>query len=223
MDLEVQKGRTVAILGPSGSGKTTLMNMVGGLDQPTEGKVTVDGVDLGSLRGKGLDDYRLRKVGFIFQFYNLIPTFTAAENVEFPMSLAGVGKEERRQVALDLLRKVGMEDRAGHFPDELSGGEQQRVAIARALANDPPVMIGDEPTGDLDSKSARKLMQLLKSIRKEKGTTLLLVTHDPLVVAECDSAYSMRDGRIIKTLTSKDIDNARASAAHDEAMVEGSF
>lgn len=213
----------MAILGPSGSGKTTLMNMVGGLDQPTEGKVTVDGVDLGSLRGKGLDDYRLRKVGFIFQFYNLIPTFTAAENVEFPMSLAGVGKEERRQVALDLLRKVGMEDRAGHFPDELSGGEQQRVAIARALANDPPVMIGDEPTGDLDSKSARKLMQLLKSIRKEKGTTLLLVTHDPLVVAECDSAYSMRDGRIIKTLTSKDIDNARASAAHDEAMVEGSF
>ncbi|HYC26923.1 MAG TPA: ABC transporter ATP-binding protein [Nitrososphaerales archaeon] len=220
VDLSVQRGRTVAILGPSGSGKSTLLNVVGGLDKPTEGKAWVDGVDLNKISGSELDEYRLHKIGFVFQFFNLISTFTSVENVEFPMGLAGVEKSERREKAMSLLKEVGLEGRADHLPDELSGGEQQRVAIARALANDPPIILGDEPTGDLDSKSARKFMQLLKSIRKERKMTMLLVTHDPIVVAECDVAYAMRDGQIVKTLSSKDIENARTSAAHDEAMLE---
>jgi len=221
VDLSVPRGRTVAILGPSGSGKSTLMNIIGGLDRPTEGKALVDGVDLGTLTGAKLDEYRLRKIGFIFQFFNLVSTFTALENVEFPLSLAGAPKESRRSKAAALLKEVGLGGREDHLPDQLSGGEQQRVAIARALANDPPILLGDEPTGDLDSKSARKFMQLLKTIRKERKMTMVMVTHDPIVVAECDVAYAMRDGTITRTLAAKDIENAKSSAAHDEAMLEG--
>lgn len=183
-------------MGPSGSGKTTLLNLIGGLDRPTRGKVVVDGLDLTSMNEGELAEYRLRRVGFVFQFYNLIPTLTALENVELPMALAGVPRKERRRRALELLRAVGLEARADHRPDELSGGEQQRVAIARALANKPAIVLADEPTGDLDSRSAKLLMDLVRRLNKEDGQTFIIVTHDPIVVEACTRVYNIRDGRI---------------------------
>jgi putative ABC transport system ATP-binding protein len=198
IDLAVARGEIVGIVGPSGSGKTTLLNLIGGLDKPTGGKVIVDGTDLSQLSGAKLADYRLRKIGFIFQFYNLIPILTAVENVELPMSFAGERADERRSRALTLLKTVGLEARSEHKPEEMSGGEQQRVAVARALANNPAIVLGDEPTGDLDSKSARSLMELIDSLRKERGCTFVLVTHDPIVVERCDRAYSVRDGKVLR-------------------------
>jgi putative ABC transport system ATP-binding protein len=183
-------------MGPSGSGKTTLLNIIGGLDKPTQGKIFVDGADITSLNEKDLADYRLKKVGFIFQFYNLIPTLTAIENVEVPMALAGLPKNERREKALNLLRMVGLESRADHKPDELSGGEQQRVAIARALANNPSIVLADEPTGDLDSKSAVAFMKIVRDLNKRSNQTFIIVTHDPLVVERCTKIYTIRDGRL---------------------------
>ncbi|MBS7624838.1 MAG: ABC transporter ATP-binding protein [Candidatus Bathyarchaeia archaeon] len=196
VNLQVSSGEIVGIMGPSGSGKTTLLNLIGGLDRPTSGKVFVDGVDITTLGESELADYRLRKVGFVFQFYNLIPTLTALENVEVPLALAGVSKNERRERALSLLRMVGLEARADHKPDELSGGEQQRVAIARALANNPSIVLADEPTGDLDSKSATALMNLIKELNRKNGQTFIIVTHDPIVTQACTTIYTMRDGRI---------------------------
>jgi putative ABC transport system ATP-binding protein len=196
VDLKILNGDIICITGPSGSGKTTLLNLIGGLDKPTNGTVFVDNVDLTTLNSKQLADYRLQKMGFIFQFYNLMPVLTAVENVEVPLALAKVPKGERRARALELLRTVGLEARAEHKPDELSGGEQQRVAIARALANNPTVILGDEPTGDLDSKSAMAFMGLVKDLNKRTNQTFIMVTHDPLVVREGTKAYSMRDGRI---------------------------
>ncbi|MEM1607337.1 MAG: ABC transporter ATP-binding protein [Candidatus Bathyarchaeia archaeon] len=196
VNLQVLSGEIIGIMGPSGSGKTTLLNLIGGLDKPTSGKIFVDGVDITALGEKDLADYRLRKVGFVFQFYNLIPTLTALENVEIPMALAGVLKKERRERALNLLKMVGLEDRADHKPDELSGGEQQRVAIARALANNPSIVLADEPTGDLDSKSALALMSLIKDLNKRNGQTFIIVTHDPIVAERCTKIYTIRDGRI---------------------------
>ena len=197
IDLSVDRGEIVGIVGPSGSGKTTFLNLVGGLDRPSGGKVIVDGTDLNSLDDAALAHYRLRRIGFIFQFYNLMSTLTALENVELPMDFAGAGRADQQSHALALLQKVGLENRMRHMPDELSGGEQQRVAIARALANNPSIILGDEPTGDLDSAAAKDLMDLLQSLRKQEGTTFLLVTHDPIVVAKCDRAYSMRDGKVV--------------------------
>jgi putative ABC transport system ATP-binding protein len=196
IDLEVTKGDIVCITGPSGSGKTTLLNLIGGLDKATSGTVLVDNTDLTNLGNKELADYRLRKVGFIFQFYNLIPTLTALENVEVPLAFAKVPKAKRGVHALDLLKTVGLEPRADHKPDELSGGEQQRVAIARALANNPTVILADEPTGDLDSKSTTAFMELVKHLNEKTKQTFIIVTHDPLVVRECSKAYAIRDGRI---------------------------
>ena len=204
IDMSISRGEIVGIVGPSGSGKTTLLNLIGGLDRPTRGKVLVDVIDLGQLSEKQLADYRLHKVGFIFQFYNLIPTLTAGENVELPMSLAGVSTEQRRRQSLSLLKTVGLEARVDHKPEEMSGGEQQRVAVARALANNPSIILGDEPTGDLDSKSASSLMELISGLRKESRCTFILVTHDPLVVDECDRAYSIRDGRIIREISKEE-------------------
>lgn len=213
VDISVASGEVVGIVGPSGSGKTTLLNLIGGLDRPTRGKVIIDGMDLNQLDDARLAEYRLRKVGFIFQFYNLIPTMTALENVELPLDLARVPRQERVERARDLLKIVGLELRLGHMPDELSGGEQQRVAVARALANNPSVVLGDEPTGDLDSKSAESLMELIMSLRREKKTTFILVTHDPIVVAKCDRSYSVRDGRILREISSQEserlMDNQR--------------
>ena len=198
MNLEVAKGEILGIIGPSGSGKTTLLNLIGGLDRPSKGNVQVDGVDLGKLGDAELTDYRLHKVGFIFQFYNLIPTMNSVENVMLPMNLAKVPLAEQEQRALNLLDMVGLGARADHMPDELSGGEQQRVAVARALANHPAIVLADEPTGDLDSKSAKKLMDVLKSLRKEEHATFVLVTHDPIVVAECNRVCAIRDGKITR-------------------------
>jgi putative ABC transport system ATP-binding protein len=208
IDLKVSSGDIICITGPSGSGKTTLLNLIGGLDKPTSGTVFVDNVDLTTLDGKELADYRLRKMGFIFQFYNLMPVLTAIENVEVPLALAKVPKGERRARALELLRTVGLEGRAEHTPDELSGGEQQRVAIARALANNPSVILGDEPTGDLDSKSAAALMDFVKDLNKRTNQTFIMVTHDPLVVRESTKAYAMRDGRIERELQREEMSRA---------------
>ena len=205
VDLKVASGDIICITGPSGSGKTTLLNLIGGLDKPTSGTIFVDNVDLTTLSGKELADYRLRKMGFIFQFYNLMPVLTAVENVEVPLALAKVPKGERKARALELLRMVGLEARAEHKPDELSGGEQQRVAIARALANNPTVILGDEPTGDLDSKSAAALMDFVKDLNKRTNQTFIMVTHDPLVVRESTKAYAMRDGRIERELPKEEM------------------
>jgi putative ABC transport system ATP-binding protein len=196
IDLKIVNGDIICITGPSGSGKTTLLNLIGGLDRPTQGTVFVDNVDLVNLSSKQLADYRLQKIGFIFQFYNLLPVLTALENVEVPLAFARVSKGERRVRALELLKTVGLEARADHKPDELSGGEQQRVAIARALANNPSVILADEPTGDLDSKSAMAFMELVKDLNKRTNQTFIMVTHDPLVVRESTKTYTMRDGRI---------------------------
>jgi putative ABC transport system ATP-binding protein len=220
VDLTVGKGEVVGIVGPSGSGKTTLLNLIGGLDRPTRGRVSVDGVDLSRLDDGGLAGYRLRRVGFIFQFYNLIPTMTALENVELPLSLAGVPKLERAGRASALMETVGLGSRTGHMPDELSGGEQQRVAVARALANNPSVVLGDEPTGDLDSKSAEALMELIISLRKQREATFILVTHDPIVVAHCDRSYSVRDGRILREISTQE---SAGMAENQRAMMDGLY
>ena len=205
ISLKIQKREIVGIIGPSGSGKTTLLNLIGGLDRPSKGKIIVDRIDLNQLHDSDLADYRLNKIGFIFQFYNLISSLNAVENVELPLSLAGDSKEDMRKRAAELLSTVGLSDRSEHYPDEMSGGEQQRVAIARALANDPSVILADEPTGDLDSKSAKVLMDLIRSLRKEKQATFIMVTHDPIVVDTCDRAFAVRDGKITHELSSADL------------------
>jgi putative ABC transport system ATP-binding protein len=203
VNITIAKGEIIGIIGPSGSGKTTLLNLIGGLDSPSHGKIMVDGVDLGELDEGQLADYRLKKIGFIFQFYNLISTLTALENVELPMGLASVPKREREERARELLETVGLSLRVNHMPEELSGGEQQRVAVARALSNSPSVILGDEPTGDLDSKSAKALMDLIWTLRKEKKVTFVLVTHDPIVVSRCDRVYSIRDGKVVREIVPK--------------------
>lgn len=206
IDIKVGTGEIVGIIGPSGSGKTTLLNLLGGLDRPTSGKVIVDKVELNEMSDKDLTDYRLFRIGFIFQFYNLISTLSAEENVEIPMMLAGVkSKAERQERAMELLKIVGLEGRRDHKPDELSGGEQQRVAVARALANNPAVILADEPTGDLDSRSAKILMDLVKDIQRQRKATFVLVTHDPLVLSKCDRAYAMRDGKVTHELSGENI------------------
>jgi putative ABC transport system ATP-binding protein len=215
IDLEINKGEIVGIIGPSGSGKSTLLNLIGGLDKCSKGSVKIEGKDLEDLNDKELTDFRLKTVGFIFQFYNLISTLTALENVELPLNLANVPREKRRQKAMELLTLVGLEHRANHVPDEMSGGEQQRVAVARALANDPAVILGDEPTGDLDSKSAKKLMDLIRALRRDKKITFVLVTHDPIVVDACDKVFSIRDGKIAKEFSQTDVQHQRLSENRD--------
>src|SRR5216683_4541119 len=179
MDLQVPSGEFVALMGPSGSGKTTLLNLIAGIDRPTSGEVIVAGTDVGRLSESELARWRSHNVGFIFQFYNLIPVLTALENVELPLLLTSLSKKERRERALTALRVVGLADRAGHYPRQLSGGQEQRVAIARAIVADPVVLVADEPTGDLDAKSTEQILDLLQRLNQELGTTLLMVTHDP--------------------------------------------
>jgi len=200
VNITIRRGEILGVIGPSGSGKTTFLNMVGGLDKPTRGKVLVDGVDLATMNESKLADYRLKKIGFVFQFYNLLSTLNAVENVELPMDFAKVEEIERTNRSRELLKTVGLAARISHMPEEMSGGEQQRVAVARALSNVPAVILGDEPTGDLDSKSAKSLMDLIWSLRKEKKVTFVLVTHDPLVVARCDRVISFRDGKITREI-----------------------
>ena len=179
MNLQVPAGEFVALMGPSGSGKTTLLNLIAGIDRPTSGSVTVAGTDVAQLSESDLARWRSRSVGFIFQFYNLIPVLTALENVELPLLLTRLGKAERRERALTALRVVGLADRSPHYPRQLSGGQEQRVAIARAIVGDPSVLVADEPTGDLDAKSAEEILALLESLNRDFHKTIVMVTHDP--------------------------------------------
>jgi putative ABC transport system ATP-binding protein len=199
VNLVVPKGEIVSIMGTSGSGKTTLLNIIGGVDRPTVGEVKVDGVDIARLNESQLAVFRLEKIGFIFQFYNLFPMLSAFENIEFPLILAKKSKIEREARVWSLLEAVGMKDRADHRPDELSGGEQQRIGIARALANNPALVLADEPTGDLDSENATAFMKLVRQLNKTHTQTFLIVTHDPIVSKECDKIYMIRDGELHKS------------------------
>jgi putative ABC transport system ATP-binding protein len=196
VDLDVDEGDFVLVSGPSGSGKTTLLNVLGALDRPTSGQVTVLGRDVSDLSDDELSDLRLRTIGFVFQSYNLIPTLTAYENIEFPMVLSGKTENERREKVEDLLGLVGLENRGRNKPDQLSGGEQQRIAVARALANDPKIILADEPTGNLDTRSSTKVFSLLREVNEELFVTIITVSHDPKFLQHCRRGVVIVDGRV---------------------------
>jgi len=195
--IELQKGEFVAVMGPSGSGKTTLLNIMGALDRPTKGKIYIEGKDLTKLSEGELSLIRRDKIGFVFQFYNLISVLTAQENIELPMLIAGVPKEKRTTRVQSLLKMVGLFERAEHKPDELSGGEQQRVAIARAMANKPAIILADEPTGDLDIETSKEVMSVLRDLAKREGVSVVVVTHNPVVAKLADRVLQIRNGKII--------------------------
>ena len=199
VNLKVEKGDFITILGPSGSGKSTLLNMIGALDKPSEGKVLVNGVDVSSLNDNQLADLR-QSIGFVFQFFNLIPRLSARGNVELTLSIAGLGKQEKRKHAEDLLESVGLKERMNHKPSELSGGERQRVAIARAMANNPGFLLMDEPTGNIDSKTANDIIGLIKQLNTEKGVTVIMITHDQQLATQAKRIVKMLDGTIIKEI-----------------------
>jgi len=195
VNLKIKKGDFLAIVGPSGSGKSTMMNLVGALDLATEGAIFLDGQNIEQLHESELARIRGKKIGFIFQTFNLIPTLTALENVTLPMMFQGYSKEERLERGKDLLKQVGLEKRMKHLPSELSGGERQRVAIARALANDPDVILADEPTGNLDTKTGKQVIEILKNLNKQ-GKTIIMVTHDLEMAQQADKIIRLRDGKI---------------------------
>ena len=199
VNLKVESGDFLAVLGPSGSGKSTLLNLIGALDKPTEGKMLIEGVDISILNDNQLADLR-RRVGFVFQFFNLIPRFTARENVELSMSIADVSRAERRKQAEEVLETVGLKERMNHKPAELSGGEQQRVAIVRALANNPKFLLRDEPTGNIDSKTASEIMGLVKRLNEEKSVTIIMVTHDQRLATHAKRMVQMFDGVITREI-----------------------
>ena len=199
VNLKVESGDFLAILGPSGSGKSTLLNLVGALDKPTEGSMLIEGTDVSTLNDDQLADLR-RRIGFVFQFFNLIPRFTARENVELSMSIAGLSRAERRKRAEGLLETVGLKERMNHKPTELSGGEQQRVAIARALANNPKFFLMDEPTGNIDSKTATEIISLIKKLNEEKAVTIIMVTHDERLASQSKRIVQMFDGLIVEEI-----------------------
>ncbi|MEX2270950.1 MAG: ABC transporter ATP-binding protein [Vicinamibacterales bacterium] len=194
LSLTIEKGRAAAITGPSGSGKSTLLGLIAGLDAPTSGRIVVDGVTLTRLDEGRLARLRGERIGIVFQFFHLIPSLTALENVMVPLELAD--RPDARSRATALIDDVGLADRGHHYPSQLSGGEQQRVAIARALANDPVVLLADEPTGNLDSATGHQVIEILLDVNRRRGTTLLLVTHDPELAAKADLTVQLRDGRI---------------------------
>ncbi len=194
IDLHIDKGEIVSIVGPSGAGKTTLLQIIGSLDKPDSGSVIVDGIDTTRLSSKRLSDFRNRHIGFVFQFHQLLPEFTAIENIMIPAYIAGVSPKAARQRAEELLGFMGMSDRAHHKPNELSGGEKQRVAVARALVNNPAVILGDEPSGSLDSKNREELYQLFFDLRSQYGQTFVIVTHDEGLANITDRTIKMRDG-----------------------------
>ncbi len=196
--MRANRGDVVAIMGPSGSGKSTILNLIGALDRPTTGKIFLNGIDISQLPEEKLGEVRRKLIGFVFQFYNLIPVLTAYENIELPMLIAGIGAHERRERALELLEMVGLSNRGHHRPDELSGGEQQRVAIARALAKRPPIVLADEPTGDLDSKTGQQVTEILRDLAKKENSTVIMVTHDHRMASLTDRILEIQDGRIFK-------------------------
>ena len=197
VDFELTAGEWVSLAGPSGSGKSTLLHVIGGLDRPNDGAVTVDGVDLTDLGEAQLADLRLRKIGFVFQAYNLIPVLSALENVEFIMQLQGVAGGERRQRALSALDSLGLGELAERRPGEMSGGQQQRVAIARAIVTDPVLLLADEPSANLDTATTKELLDLLRRLNHERGVTILTATHDPMVMGYTSRQVNLRDGYVV--------------------------
>ncbi len=195
VDLTIPAGRVAAITGPSGSGKSTLLGLIAGLDAPSTGRISVDGIDITTLGEDALAALRGRRIGFVFQFFHLLPSLTALENVLVPMEIAGASGAPSRATAL--LAEVGLSERGHHYPSQLSGGEQQRVAIARALSNDPPLLLADEPTGNLDSTTGHQVIELLLGVNRSRGTTLVLVTHDPELAAVAGVTIALRDGRVV--------------------------
>jgi putative ABC transport system ATP-binding protein len=198
LSLQIPPRRFLAIVGPSGSGKSTLLGLIAGLDAPTSGSVVIDGIDITTLDEDRLAKLRGEKIGFVFQFFHLIPSLTALENVSVPMEI--IGARNARSRAESLLEEVGLTGRAHHYPSQLSGGEQQRVALARALANDPPIVLADEPTGNLDTTNGRHIMELLREIHAARGTTIVLVTHDAELASMADARLGLRDGRVVETV-----------------------
>jgi len=196
LTLTLERGEFTVLAGPSGSGKTTVLNLIGCLDQPSAGEVRVDGRDVGTSSVKALADFRLRTIGFIFQSYNLIPVLTAEENAEFTLMLQGVVKTERQRRVRQLFAELGIAGLEGRRPNDLSGGQQQRVAVARAMAAEPAVILADEPTANLDSKSAEDLLELMRQLNREKGTTFVFSSHDPMVIAHARRVVRLRDGRL---------------------------
>ena len=196
LDLDVPRSQCLAIIGPSGSGKSTLLGLIAGLDAPTSGQILIDGTDITALDEDALAQLRGEKIGFVFQFFHLVPSLTALENILVPMEIAG--RRDARARAQSLLDEVGLHDRGHHYPSQLSGGEQQRIAIARALANDPPLILADEPTGNLDTTNGRNILDLLLAVRKARGATLVIVTHDTSVAAVADARLTLRDGRPVE-------------------------
>lgn len=203
VSLQIDKGEFTAIVGPSGSGKTTLLNLIGGLDKPTSGKIFVDGTDISTYKEDELINFRLHHIGFVFQAYNLIPVFTAKENVEFIMLLQNISRDEREKRAIDFLDAVGLKDRINNFPTELSGGQQQRVAVARALASTPSFVLADEPTANLDSVSAESLLDLMEELNVKHNMTFIFSTHDEKVIRRAHRIIQLRDGKIEKDIISK--------------------
>ncbi len=202
VDMDIYAGEMVSIVGPSGSGKSTLLGLIGGLDTATQGKIEIDGVDVTRMNEDQLTEIRNEKIGFIFQFFNLIPTLTAQENVALPIQFARKPKYNPDKRARELLELLGLGDRVRHRPSELSGGQQQRVAIARALANNPPILLADEPTGNLDTESGRLVLEALKQIQHESGTTVVIVTHDPTLAEFTDRTITLVDGEIVPNVIS---------------------
>ena len=197
VNLAFKEGEFTCIVGPSGSGKTTLLNMLGGLDSPTGGEIRIDDTDITALKSRELIDFRMRNIGFVFQSFNLIPVLTAKENVEFIMQLQGVNKEKRDNRTLELLKSVGLKDKVNTRPAKLSGGQQQRVAVARALASKPKFILADEPTANLDSKSAENLLEIMETLNKEENITFIFSTHDARVVAKARRVITLEDGKIV--------------------------
>lgn len=198
INLDIKEGEFLAIMGPSGSGKSTFANVIGGLDKPTSGDVVVDGECINKLNDKHISNYRNKKVGFVFQSFCLLPTYTAIENVMIPLILTGERSSIRKQKAYECLKEVGLENRADHKPYQLSGGERQRVSVARALINQPQIIIADEPTGNLDTKRSEEIVSLLKELNRKKKITVIVITHDPSVARQADRTLHMKDGKIGK-------------------------